>query len=1097
MKINIHQKILLIPALILAALGFIGYSVFKINQNILASEKWVQHTELVLSQSGKILSLTKDIEVASNRFVLTNDSTLLEHATLHYTILLLVGKLRALAERNSNQQQRIDTLNLYVQKFLDFSNEIIRVRRMEGLEAAIKLVSTRQGMADMVRIRQITNTIQQQETSLLNLRKLSNERSVVAFKRFSNVTFILLIIFAIVLIVTIRNFLIQNKTKALAASTLLLANAELAFQNEEKERKAAELVIANKELAYQNTEKEDRAAELIVANEELAFQNEEKERKAAELIIANRELAYQNTEKEHRAAELIIANAELAFQNEEKEHRAAELIIANTELAFQNEEKENRAAELIIANRELAFQNEEKERKAWDLIAANAELAYQNEEKGNRAAELIVANAELAFQNEEKERKASDLIIANTELAFQNKEKEQRAGELKTAEEKITKISYLYAFISQVNQNIVREKDQSTLFSNSCIQAIKFGKFKIAWIGLFENDNTVFSLVAQDGIPGAHNASFANIKVHSNDPLDHILRTQSYYIVNDMQNQENMESWKQFSISFGINSWLIFPIKKSGIVIGAFNLFSTEINFSSREEIALLVELTNDISFALELFEKSRQQRGTEELILLNEKKFRSIIEKSADMKFLSTPDEKLVYGSPSIIKVLGYAWEEFIEVSLFTIFHPDDFEEFVEKRNMILQTSGKSFNTVHRLKHKNGKWIWCEGTVTNLLDEPGVHALISNLKDISEKKITEEQREFDRNNLKALINNTSDFMWSVNRRFELITSNQPFDDWVVIDPGPAAPMTIANGTGSLPSKLIRNRTSYERAFAGETFTEIEHETSPVDSWCEISYHPIRQGDEVIGTACFSRNITQRKLAEFERMKISNDLLRRNEDLEQFAYIISHNLRSPVANILGLTNAMNLTSLSAERKEGIRLALNDSISRLDTVVTDLNEILQVKREISEIKEKVSFSELVENIKISIKNLLETDQIEVLHNFSGIDQMFTMKSYIYSIFYNLISNSIKYRRMDVDAKIEIASERFDNKIELTFTDNGMGIDLDKKGTQVFGLYKRFHPGIEGKGMGLFMVKTQVEALGGKINIESRLNKGTAFKIEFPI
>ena len=105
--------------------------------------------------------------------------------------------------------------------------------------------------------------------------------------------------------------------------------------------------------------------------------------------------------------------------------------------------------------------------------------------------------------------------------------------------------------------------------------------------------------------------------------------------------------------------------------------------------------------------------------------------------------------------------------------------------------------------------------------------------------------------------------------------------------------------------------------------------------------------------------------------------------------------------------------------------------------------------------------------------------------------------MYSIFYNLISNSIKYRQQQVPCLIEIKSRRVKDTIELVFTDNGMGIDLQKRGDQVFGLYKRFHTNIEGKGMGLFMVKTQVETLGGKISIQSEVNKGTEFKIEFEI
>ena len=105
--------------------------------------------------------------------------------------------------------------------------------------------------------------------------------------------------------------------------------------------------------------------------------------------------------------------------------------------------------------------------------------------------------------------------------------------------------------------------------------------------------------------------------------------------------------------------------------------------------------------------------------------------------------------------------------------------------------------------------------------------------------------------------------------------------------------------------------------------------------------------------------------------------------------------------------------------------------------------------------------------------------------------------MHSIFYNLITNSIKYKNPVLPLVLEIKSEMTENVIRLTFKDNGIGIDLEKSGDQLFKLYKRFHIGAaEGKGMGLFMVKTHVESIGGKISVNSEMNVGTVFLIEFP-
>jgi PAS domain S-box-containing protein len=243
------------------------------------------------------------------------------------------------------------------------------------------------------------------------------------------------------------------------------------------------------------------------------------------------------------------------------------------------------------------------------------------------------------------------------------------------------------------------------------------------------------------------------------------------------------------------------------------------------------------------------------------------------------------------------------------------------------------------------------------------------------------------------------------------------------------------------------------------------------------------------------QDVSERKIADEEREKMITDMVQRNRDLEQFSFITSHNLRAPTANIIGFTeNLLEETTTAIERKESLH-GLSMSVSRLDTVIKDINKILQVKRIADENKETICFTTLVNDIFISIGNLIDKHNVRIKYDFSAVDEICSLKGYIYSIFYNLITNSIKYRQPNVPPLIEIKSKNENGKIILTFKDNGLGIDLQAKGDKVFGLYKRFHTHVEGKGMGLFMVKTQVESLGGKISIESELNEGTTFKIEF--
>jgi PAS domain S-box-containing protein len=252
----------------------------------------------------------------------------------------------------------------------------------------------------------------------------------------------------------------------------------------------------------------------------------------------------------------------------------------------------------------------------------------------------------------------------------------------------------------------------------------------------------------------------------------------------------------------------------------------------------------------------------------------------------------------------------------------------------------------------------------------------------------------------------------------------------------------------------------------------------------------------------FNQDITRSKLAQLEIQKnieelnkITIDLVKRNNDLEQFTYIVSHNLRAPVANIIGLSNMLNGTDNDFEEEQEIKSALATSVGILDQTIIDLNHILQITTQINEKNEAVSFQHLVEDIIEGLDGVIQKGNVTITFDFAAASNMVTIKSWMYSIFYNLIINSIKFNRPGVDPIISITTCCTGNELEIRFKDNGKGI-TEKDLKSIFGLYTRFDTSVEGKGMGLFMVKMQVENLGGKISVQSEHGSGTTFIIEFP-
>jgi signal transduction histidine kinase len=229
-------------------------------------------------------------------------------------------------------------------------------------------------------------------------------------------------------------------------------------------------------------------------------------------------------------------------------------------------------------------------------------------------------------------------------------------------------------------------------------------------------------------------------------------------------------------------------------------------------------------------------------------------------------------------------------------------------------------------------------------------------------------------------------------------------------------------------------------------------------------------------------------------LKLANkELMEQNTRLEQFAYIISHNLRAPIARLIGLTSILDVTT-PAEVEE-VHKMIQRSSKELDGIVKDLTGILAIQR-----LSPTLYSEIdLQTVIAKIKSILEKE-ISDTHATIDIElkwkYIISLSPYVESILLNLVSNAIKYRHPDRVPRILIRSAMEKDSVHLYIEDNGLGIDLNRHGNNIFNLYKRFHFHVEGKGLGLYLVRTQVEALGGKIEVKSEIERGTIFEVMIP-
>lgn len=223
----------------------------------------------------------------------------------------------------------------------------------------------------------------------------------------------------------------------------------------------------------------------------------------------------------------------------------------------------------------------------------------------------------------------------------------------------------------------------------------------------------------------------------------------------------------------------------------------------------------------------------------------------------------------------------------------------------------------------------------------------------------------------------------------------------------------------------------------------------------------------------------------------NTELIKHNNELRQFSYTVSHNLRGPVASLLGLVSLFDVSKLDDENSE-IYGHIKSSVNKLDEIISDLSKIIDIRNDIFHVRERIDLADEINAVVSIFKKELDACNAVVKTDFSKCPEIYSVKPMVHSILYNLISNAIKYRAATRVPRIEIKSE-FEGHYCITVKDNGLGIDLKSHENNIFKLYKRFHFHTEGKGLGLYLIKLQTETLGGRVEVSSEVNRETTFRV----
>lgn len=270
-----------------------------------------------------------------------------------------------------------------------------------------------------------------------------------------------------------------------------------------------------------------------------------------------------------------------------------------------------------------------------------------------------------------------------------------------------------------------------------------------------------------------------------------------------------------------------------------------------------------------------------------------------------------------------------------------------------------------------------------------------------------------------------------------------------------------------------------------------------VDKWYDFLLTPMQDGR----ISVFMRDITDSRKLQKELRKandqlsnLNKNLVNQNKQLEDFAHITSHNLRAPIANLKALMQMHNDAIAQQERDLYLGM-VHEVIKKIDETLNDLVEVVQIRKDLNVEKEKLLFAERLQKVRDVLLVDIETSHIQITFDFDEEPMIEYPKVYLDSILQNFITNAIRYRSSERTPAVHLKTWKENDNIVLSVQDNGVGIDMERFGNKLFGFRKTFHKNKDAKGIGLFITKTQVEAMGGSIRAESHPGEGTKFIITF--
>jgi PAS domain S-box-containing protein len=368
---------------------------------------------------------------------------------------------------------------------------------------------------------------------------------------------------------------------------------------------------------------------------------------------------------------------------------------------------------------------------------------------------------------------------------------------------------------------------------------------------------------------------------------------------------------------------------------------------------------------------------------------------------------------------------------------------------------------------------------------------LVSFFRDISERRKNEERMQM----LLLAASETTDTVLIANANGITLWANKAYlaltglsiEEVVGHKPGylSKGKKTDINTTNSMKEAVLAKKNI--------NTTILNYNQKKEEYWFELNITPIFDSENTLRNFVgVGRDVTLRKEREIELKRLLNLTINQNNRLLNFSHIVSHNIRSHSSNLTMLIDVIEKEEDPKEKQKYLNM-FKGATEKLEETIRYLNEIVSIQQNSNIKKTKIFLKEEIDKTKNALNLTIKKSQITTINNIPENLTVRAIPAYLDSILLNLISNAIKYKSKNRKSFLKISCETKGEFIVISFEDNGLGINLEKNRNKIFGMYKTFHGNNDALGIGLFITKNQIEAMGGKIEVESTEGVGSTFKI----